>query len=63
MDGEQMLPYSVAKVSGRYEAWHRHRDTRGGWWGGEILGVFDDPQDARQACVAHANGSTPSPCG
>lgn len=53
MDGE-LLPYSIASMSGMFMAWHRHRDARGGWWGGEILGVFEDAQDARQACVAHS---------
>ena len=60
LDGAE-LPYSVCRVSGRFEAWHRHTNPRGGYWGGEIISIHDDPHQARTACMAHAQ--TPSPSG
>jgi len=61
-DGE-LLPYSVAKVGPLYEAWLRHPNPRGGYWGGEMLGRFHDPHEARQACMDHAGEVAPSPTG
>lgn len=59
--GDTLLPYAVAKVADKYEAWRRHQNPRGGWFGGEILSVHDDAQQARAACEADAQ--TPSPHG
>ena len=55
------LPYSVAKVDGRFEAWHREINPRGGYWGGTIISFHTDAQQARAACIAHQQ--TPPPAG
>jgi hypothetical protein len=46
-DGD-VLPYTVCKVSGRFEAWLRYPD-----WGGEQIAFCLNAAEARQACIDH----------
>lgn len=57
--GEEMLPYTVCRVGLLYESWLRAPDARGGFWGGDVIGRFQDPAAARRCCVGHWRGPGP----
>ena len=54
------LPYSVALVGGSFEAWHRDINPRGGYWGGTLISIYTDAQQARAACIAHLIAPPPA---
>lgn len=54
------LPYAVAKVGKGFEAWKRDTNPRGGYWGGQMLGIYETYPEAMARCMQEIQAPPPS---